>query len=331
MRTAIKDMKKGTAPGPTGLTYDLLGIMKNEHLQPLVSIINRSLETGQVEKEINRALMRPLPKSEEGLADLNKTRPIALMETILKLIEKILFDRITTILTEQGMIRKEQHGGIANRSGSAPIRTLTETIEDATQTGRELHVFSADIAKAFDSIEYWSQALSWAALGMPTDLINMLVRMDEEGETAVILGQGRQTDWYKSGRGVRQGSIGGPIKWAVFINFWLELVHTEAVGRGYKMSEAQPGDTETIGQAFVDDSNWIANSVEGMNLLVELGEEFTEFHGLRFNKSKCEKFYNIENPTFQKDRYTYVPKSIFGFSNLQTNMFESVSMFSYIF
>jgi ribonuclease HI len=273
------------APGPSGLTYDIMSKMEDHHLSPLVDIINKTLETGRVEQEVNKALMRPLPKTDKGLAELAKTRPIALMETILKITEKIIFDRITKVLNGQGMLRKEQHG---NKSVKAPIRSLTEMIEDAIQTGSELHIFSADIAKAFDSIEYWSQAISWSALGMPPDLVNMLVDMDKEGQTSVILGQGRSTDWYKSGRGVRQGSIGGPIKWAVFINFWLELVHKAAKGEGYRMAEAAPEDEETLGHMYVDDSNWMAGKVEGMNLLIELGEEFTEFHGLKFNKAKCE-------------------------------------------
>jgi ribonuclease HI len=293
LRDAIKAMKKGRAPGPSALTYDILAAMEDEHLEPLVKIINKAMTTGKVEDEINKALLRPLPKTDQGLAELSKTRPIALMETIMKLIEKIIFDRIIGVLDEHNMLRKEQHGGLARRTAKSPIRSLAEIIEDAAQTGQELHIFSADIAKAFDSIEYWSQAMSWSALGMPADLIQMLVQMDQEGETSVILGQGRQSDWFKAGRGVRQGSIGGPIKWVVFINFWLELVHKVAEGEGYNMSEAAPGDKESLGQVFVDDSNWIAKSVEGMELLISLGEEFTEFHGIKFNKAKCE--YMVAN------------------------------------
>ena len=58
---------------------------------------------------------------------------------------------------------------------------------------------------------------------MPKRMVNLLAQMDETGVTEVILGQGRTTTdtleeegRYKSGRGVRQGSIGGPIKWVVY-------------------------------------------------------------------------------------------------------------------
>ena len=288
LKETIKAMKKGTAAGPTGLTYDILGMLTDEHLGPLVEILNRALESAKVEQEMNRSLLRPLPKTDQGLADLAKTRPIALMETALKVLERIIYSRVMKVVQTQAMLRKEQHGSLAGRSVKAPIRVLTEVIEDAIISGKELHVFSADISKAFDSLEYWSQAMGWSALGMPPDLVDMLVEMDAGGETAIVLGQGRVTDWFKSGRGVRQGSIGGPIKWVVFMNFWLEYVYKVAQGEGYRMSEAEERDEELLGQMFVDDSNWVGTSHRAMTLLVELGQEFAEFHGLKFNKDKCE-------------------------------------------
>ncbi len=92
------------------------------------------------------------------------------------------------------------------------MHNLAEVIQDAQLSGQELHVLSADLTKAFDTLEHWSQVMSWRALGMPSDMAEMLMRMDQEGETAVILGQGRTTadilgeeGWFRSERGVRQG------------------------------------------------------------------------------------------------------------------------------
>ena len=288
IKRVIKTMKKGTAPGPSGMTYDMLDMLQEELLEPIAEIVNQSLEGKEIDPEMNKTLLRPLAKTDQGLADLGKMRPIALMEAIMKILERVIFTRIMTVIKEHDMLRAEQHGSLAGKSVQSPIRALTELIEDAITSGKELHIWSADISKAFDSLEYWSQAMGWSALGMPADLIEILVRMDSEGQTAVILGQGRMTDWYKNGRGVRQGSIGGPIKWVIFINFWLEYAYKNAENKGYRMSEAEETDSEALGQVFVDDSNWFANETEGMNLIIKLGEQFMGFHGLNFNKDKCE-------------------------------------------
>ena len=106
------------------------------------------------------------------------------------------------------MIDLSQHGGMANRSTADPLRILAEAMEDAKASGLEFHLFSADLSKAFDTLEYWSQAMSSRALGMSANMAEMLMNMDKEGESEVILGQGRTTSsvlgdegWFKSGRG----------------------------------------------------------------------------------------------------------------------------------
>jgi len=128
---------------------------------------------------------------------------------------------------------------------------------------------------------------------MPEEMTMMLMNLDEMAESEVILGQGRTTStvlgeegWFKSGRGVRQGSIGGPIKWIVYMNFWLKYVDKKNEREGYQMSK----DPSAIlrSQMFVDDSNWAARTIEGMNKMIQCGDIFVGFHGLAFNKKKSE-------------------------------------------
>jgi hypothetical protein len=173
-----------------------------------------------------------------------------------------------------------------------PIRILAELIEDADITGKELHIFSADLSKAFDTLEYWSQAMSWRALGAPEQLVNLLIEMDKGGETEVILTPGKTTATtlgnegrFRSQRGVRQGSVGGPMKWVVFMNFWLEYIHETRKGEGYKTDEETP---EILGQTMTDDGNWFTSTAQQMTSMVRDCNKFVTFHGLKFNKNKCE-------------------------------------------
>ncbi len=150
---AIKSMKSSTASGPSGLNYEILKAMDKEHLGHIVHIMNEITRTGKVPTEINRPLLKPLPKTDKGLNALSLTRPIALMETILKLYERIIFGRVLDVITRHKMLREEQYGALPKRSAGSPIRVLTEVIEDAIVSGKELHLFSADIKRAFDSLE----------------------------------------------------------------------------------------------------------------------------------------------------------------------------------
>ena len=76
------------------------------------------------------------------------------------------------------VIREEQYGGLRGRQMQDPIRILAELIEDANTSGKELHIFSADLSEACDTLEYWSQATSWRAPGAPKQPVNLLVDMD---------------------------------------------------------------------------------------------------------------------------------------------------------
>ena len=237
---------------------------------------------------------------------MNLTRPIALMEALGKLFERILFIRIVEVMADKEMIDLSQHGGMAKRSTADPLRTFAEVMEDAEDSGSEFHLFSADLSKAFDTLEYWSQAMSWRALGMPQEMTEMLMNMDKEGESEVILGQGRTTSdvlgnegWFTSGRGVRQGSIGGPIKWIVYMNFWLKYVNSKHKGEGYKMSQGGDGEVTLLSQMFVDDSNWGASTLQGMERIINSCITFLEFHGLEFNKKKSE--YIVMNQKMDQD------------------------------
>ena len=197
-----------------------------------------------------------------------KTRPIVLMETLGKLYERVIIGRIMKAIDQYDIIDPSQYGAMPKAGTAPPLRALAEVLDDARLSKSELHVLALDLSKAFDTCEYWSQAMSWKALGMPDEVIKILINMDagsnspadpHEGPgvtTSVILDAGRMTPKFAHGRGVRQGSVGGPIKWVVFMHFWLTWIKSSMRGKGYTMAKARGMgvEGELLAQMFVDDS-----------------------------------------------------------------------------
>ena len=180
LREEMKKFKSNKSPGPSGVTIEMIKKMDDENLERIADSMNKMILGGrQVPATWNTTVLRPLPKSEAGLYDISKTRPIALMEVILKLLERVIFSRINKDIDDNTVLLSEQYGGINSRLMQDPIRILVELIEDVNVTKKELHIFSADLSKGFDTLEYWSQAMSWRALGAPNEMVNMLVDMRE--------------------------------------------------------------------------------------------------------------------------------------------------------
>ena len=51
------------------------------------------------------------------------------------------------------------------------------------------------------------------------------------------------------------------------------------------MDEETP---EILGQMMIDDSNWFTSTAQQMTRMVRDCDRFVNFHGLKFNKNKCE-------------------------------------------
>ena len=70
------------------------------------------------------------------------------------------------------------------------------------------------------------------------------------------------------------------MKWLVFMNFWLEYMHNTARGKRYKMNSSA--------SEIIDDSNWITTTIADMTAMIADYDACVSFHGLKFNKKKCE-------------------------------------------
>ena len=103
-------------------------------------------------------------------------QPIALENTITKLIEKVLANRLTRIAEEGNLIPWNQIGARKERSTSSAIGLITTCVETAwrARPGSVVSLLSLDLAGAFDNVPHQTLLATLKRKGLPRWLVKIL-------------------------------------------------------------------------------------------------------------------------------------------------------------
>ena len=110
LRWQIKHLKDRKAPGLDGIQYIVIKQLPTIAIERLVQIINGIFTTKHYPKAWKEARKLLFPKQGKNLRDPANYRPISLLNTMSKLMEKIISKRLNNSITTLGIIRNEQCG-----------------------------------------------------------------------------------------------------------------------------------------------------------------------------------------------------------------------------
>ena len=100
---AINGLKSNAAPGYDEITVSLLKITSAHIAAPLVNIFNSSFNSGIFPSRMKIAKITPIHKKGSQL-DVNKYRPISLLPSLSKCLEKIMFHKLHKYLSKYHII-----------------------------------------------------------------------------------------------------------------------------------------------------------------------------------------------------------------------------------
>ena len=149
----LKNVKRKKASGldnfPPGLLKDAALVLT----EPLTFIINLSLETGIVPSEWKVAKVIPLYKS-GSLAEIDNYRPISILPTLSKILEKIVYKQLMAHLERHSLLFEYQFGFRPNRSTELAVTYFTDLIRKEADNGKATGAVFIDLSKAFDTISH---------------------------------------------------------------------------------------------------------------------------------------------------------------------------------
>ena len=111
------------------------------------------MATGEFPSIMKLAEVVPLYKSKEHYIE-NNYRPISLLTTISKILEKIMYHRVYSFLQNTGQVYDNQYGFRANHSCEHAVGQVVGSIVKGLENRQYVACILLDLSKAFDTIDH---------------------------------------------------------------------------------------------------------------------------------------------------------------------------------
>src|SRR5256714_1656427 len=290
---ALNKCSLNTAPGISGITYLLIKKLHPTVHELLRSFAGKLYSTALIPTDWKTSQIFPIPKPTDWEFNLEKTRPIILLECLRKLTVRVINTRLARLCLEHNILRGLNFGGLPGGHTKTPIHVLHNVMEDAKNNKKTLWVAFQDMSKAFDSIGMvpLRQALNRIRL-LPL-AIDFIINLFQHRKMKVITKYGL-SDELQAMDGIDQGEVISPLIWRIFYDPLLcRIMDDESLG--YTMSVSWPtdlhGNTKNYSSrisalAFFDDTSWLAHFRASLTKTIGISNEFFILNDIKINGDK---------------------------------------------
>jgi hypothetical protein len=311
LETAFKSLVRGTAPGVTGIGNDVLIELFRLPGGPefFLSLFNACFLSGTIPTAWRCTEIFLLYKGKGSITDPNSYRGIALMESILKVFEKLLYGRLSRWAFSRGLVPDCQFGFRA-RAGTldAVFVLYTLLVKYVFVKSCRLFVALIDFQKAFPSVNRALLLDKLGTMGVSPRFRRSLCSIFESNTFSLRSGE-KVTKEFPMSTGLREGSVLSPLLFILFISDACDTVLRPFGRTDYLQRDPCLNSIPVPGLFYADDLVLICLTADGLRERLRRLKRFAEDNCLVVNVSNCEVVVFGRGPVSFKFKFNkeYVP------------------------
>ena len=272
-KTGLTSVHFLSAPGMSGLPIFIFRELDDSYLEALREIFNEFISTKNIPEFLCNIQIWCLAKKKDKPCTREYSRPIGLLEHLLKVYESIIRDRVNKILKEYiDEVYINQFGFIPLRSTINPVLISDAAILEAQRLYKPIIICLLDIKKAYDSVMIFAIQLGLRRLGMKDNDIDIFMSIYRKRKAKVTSHLNFTTDFIKVCIGLTQGALLSPWIYITVIAPLAILLEINKLKMGYKFRSLSINNLGRIGNNF---RNEIVGKDQNINNLFFADDEKT--------------------------------------------------------
>lgn len=288
----IRHLKNKKAPGFDLITNSILKNLPRKAIVYLCAIINACMYHSHFPISWKHAQIIMIKKAGKNKENVESYRPISLLPTMSKILEKVLLRRLKTVLAGWNVLPDGQFGFRENHSTTHQLLRFSEFVNRSFENKKIVTAAFLDLQQAFDKVWHSGLIYKMRKLDFPIYLVDVLSSFLEDRSFAVKI-NGYFSEIKKVHASVPQGSVLGPVLYSIYASDILSSNSDDSCDDNSETS-SDNDDSSIFEGLFADDialatsSDSIEDACKHLQMKVDIVNNWCNLWGIRLNPVKSE-------------------------------------------